>query len=134
MGIPQKAALMWISRIMTFVEHMSGNHADGQLASLDCHLFLEEPAGTLRKLCKHLGIKEHKKQIEAVSSGPLFRKEAKHGQLAFNSKSRARITSDVRHQFASEIDSAMQWAETCVPESSWIYKLPYGLDCDSAGK
>lgn len=105
------AALVWQLQVAEFRNFRPA------IRSLDCDLLLGDPAGTLRAVDGHFDLGLGEKQIAEAVSGPLFRRNAKDPQTAFDSTRRREEHATARKRLGSELQEAVAWGCEQFPEN-----------------
>jgi hypothetical protein len=96
-GIPARQA-------MTFT--------DLQVAALDFRNLVDQPAATLEAVARHLGLSHERAQLDDIANGPVFSRNAKFGDEAYDAGQRARDEASVAEQHAEALDQVEQWAQS----------------------
>jgi hypothetical protein len=97
------AAVLWHMQIGEFLRHWP-QLGQGRAASLDCDTFLERPAETLSRLDEFFGLSLGADHPARVLEGPLFRRNAKTGEEAFDAVRRREEHRQMAEQLGSDLD------------------------------
>jgi hypothetical protein len=107
----QVAALVWRHQLESFQRELLAR-PDSNIASLDFRSLVEHPAATLEAVARHLGLSHERSQLDDIANGPVFSRNAKFGDEAYDAGQRARDEASVAEQHAEALDQVEQWAQS----------------------
>ncbi len=105
----QIAALVWRHQMELFANLLAAPAANN-LRSLDFRRLLENPKATLAAVNAHLKLGLSEEEIAAVVNGPVFSTNAKFGDQAYDSESRARDEQALLSQHNEALTMIERWA------------------------
>ncbi len=108
------AALVWRMQ-MDFMQAASARLGD-RARSLDCRLFLKDPASVLPRINDFLGLGIRPEQLDRMAAGPLFSRDAKRPGQAFDARSRADDLSRLRADLGGDLAAAVRTMEAVFPD------------------
>lgn len=107
------AALVWRMQ-MDALEAASARLGD-RARTLNCRELLEDPHAVLPRIDAFLGLGLGRERLEAVASGPLFRRDAKQPGQAFDAVARDRERSLLRAQLGADLPVVLRSMEEAFP-------------------
>jgi hypothetical protein len=105
----QVAALVWRHQLELFERTLSGSEAE-QVRSLDFRVLVAKPAQTLVAVAQHLDLPHDRQTLEEIASGPVFSRNAKFADQAYNIEQRASDAQAIEQQYGEVLDQVDAWA------------------------
>ena len=105
----QVAALVWRHQMELFQKAVE-NCEDSRVATLDFQVFVDEPAQTLIAVADHLGLSHDQQTLEEIASGPVFGRNSKFDDQAYDSEQRASDVQTIEQHYGEALDHIDNWA------------------------
>lgn len=105
----QVAALVWRHQMELFQQTVTSND-NSRVATLDFRTLVDDPAPTLVAIARHLGLPHDRRMLEEIASGPVFRRNSKFADQAYDSAQRANDANAVEQQYGKALDHVEDWA------------------------
>jgi hypothetical protein len=119
------AALVW--RMQMDVLEAASRELGDRGRSLDFRRFLDEPAAVLRALDQLFGLGFGRAGVEQVMAGPVFRRDAKTPDEAFDAARRAAEQRRLRAMLGDDLEATLDWVRTLGPPEPRLLR-PLDLD------
>ncbi len=107
----QVAALVWRHQLEAFQRELVGR-PDASVASLDFRHLVDRPAATVTAVAQHLRLPLSAEDVEQVTTGSVFARNAKFGDQAYDAEQRSKDESAVADQHSDALDDVEAWAAT----------------------
>ncbi len=121
----QVAALLWHMQIDEFLR--SWPLVESRARSLDCEAFLADPVETLIRLDDFFSLGLGRNKILEVTSGPVFRTNAKDGRSPLDAESRRGQNEAVIRRLGTELERIVAWSYEVCPATPRGAPLPNPL-------
>lgn len=117
------AALAWHRQIAEFRRSWPAL-GKGRAASLDCAVFLDDPARVLTGLDAWLGLDLGADHIQSILEGPLLHRHAKEPAQVFTAQMRRQEDQQIRRSIGSTLERVVAWSYRECPETPPAAPLP----------
>ena len=123
----QVAALVWRHQMELFQQSLDETGSD-RFATLHYHDFLDRPVEALAAVATHLGLPLDRNSLEGVVRGPVFARNAKFADQAYDLQQRQSDASALQSQYGHVLETIEQWASTLNLGTDVRLPLTQGLD------
>lgn len=105
----QVAALVWRHQMELFQQTVTSGDSS-RVATLDFRMLVDEPARTLIAVARHLGLAHDQHTLEEVASGPVFSRNSKFADQAYDNEQRSSDAHAIEQQHGEALDHVDDWA------------------------
>lgn len=120
------AAIAWHLQIAEFRRGLAALD-EGRAASLDCDAFLVDPAETLTRLDRFLGLGLGEARLAEITSGPLLTRHAKNPAHPYDARRRRDENAAVRQFLGPDLRRTIEWSYRACPGTPRGAPLPAPL-------
>lgn len=121
---PQAAACLWLVQMYRFADALSG---EPRLKSLNCEDLFSRPFDTLTAAFAHFDIEIDEEDVRAIIDGGLFGRHAKIPDRPYDKDTRDAELEASKRRLATEIKSAVSWAEQVLSKRAVDLPLAHPL-------
>jgi len=120
------AAIVWHMQMAEFHRNWP-KLATGRAASLDCDAFLASPAETLFRLDRFFSLGIGEQHLQDIAAGPLFQRNAKTGEEAWNVMRRHEEHARLAQQMDEDLKRIVMESYNICSSTPRGYPLPHPL-------
>lgn len=105
----QVAALVWRHQMELFQQTVAASNRN-RVATLDFRTLIDDPAATLIAVAGHLGLPHDQHTLEEIANGPVFSRNSKFADQAYDSEQRASDAHAIEQQYGEALEHIDEWA------------------------